>query len=126
MFFQLLAPVSPPASDVFSGVCARNALGTVGLLGLRARAICSAAALPSPRLTWVYEVGGDGELGVAQPLGDHLQVHAGLQGQARVGMAEVVELDDWETCSLGQRLEVSGGIFAETPGTAPESTAWVS
>jgi hypothetical protein len=40
------------------------------------------------------EVRGDGELGVAQPLGDHLQVDAGGQGQARVGVAQVVEPDD--------------------------------
>ena len=36
------------------------------------------------------EVRSDGDLGVAQPLGDHLQVDPGVQRQAGVRVAQVV------------------------------------
>ena len=37
------------------------------------------------------EVGGDRDLAVTQPLGDHLHLHAGLQRQAGIGVPQIVE-----------------------------------
>lgn len=57
------------------------------------------------------EVRSDGDLGVAQSLGDHLQIDPGVQRQAGIGVAQVVEPDNGQPRVLGQRLEVPGGVL---------------
>jgi Transposase IS116/IS110/IS902 family len=63
-----------------------------------------AGLYPARRICGGVEVRGDGDLGVAQRLGDHLQGDAGIQRHARVGVAQVVQPGP-----LGQRPEVPGG-----------------
>jgi hypothetical protein len=71
------------------------------------------------------QVRGDGDLGVAQPLGDHLQRDAGVQRQAGIGVAQVVELNYGQARLLGQRLEVPGGVLGSQPQPRQKSSTAV-
>lgn len=63
------------------------------------------------------EVGGDGDLGVPEAFGHDFEVDAGCQGDAGVGVAQVVQADEREAGSGGQVVEVSGDVFG--PETGP-------
>ena len=46
-------------------------------------------------------VQGDGDGCVTEALGQHLDGHPGTQGSGRVAVAQLVDGDRWEPCSVG-------------------------
>ena len=107
----VIAPPLRPLSGLARWECSGNS--SVGLprswrQGL-ADPVCGC---PSHRRTDVgVEVRGDPQRRVTKPLRDHLQLYAGSQRHARVGVPKVVQPDPRQPGLLGHGLEVPRDVF---------------